>query len=183
MDSTCLRLIVHTSNLVRASEVTPYTGKFFGLHRQRRHPGCMFPTSLKHRSPSKTVFSARKWRACHVTTRWRARLRFMITSRKVSETHSPLEKAQVGSGLPLWVSRAFFLVLGELNSKKATPVGRGLSLWERCLPPRGRSLCDVWILSFPSVDLKVAVSWRKKRKKAMSMNEWQLFGLSRYSFG
>ena len=30
-------------------------------------------------------------------------------------------------------------------------------------------------------DLKVAVSWRKK-KMAMSMNEWQLVGLSRYYF-
>ena len=48
---------------------------------------------------------------------------------------------------PLWVSRAFVLVLGELNSKKATPFGRGLEralksgttlcVWERRLSPLG----------------------------------------------
>ena len=53
-----------------------------------------------------------------------------------------------------------------------------LSQWEKLLPPPGRSQWDVWILSFPWLDLKVAASWRKK--KVMSMNEWQLVGMSRY---
>ena len=34
---------------------------------------------------------------------------------------SPLKKAQVGSGLGPFVSRAFVLVLGELKGNKATP--------------------------------------------------------------
>ena len=37
------------SSLKRAFEVKPHTGRSFGLYRQRRHPGCMFPPSLKHR--------------------------------------------------------------------------------------------------------------------------------------
>ena len=38
--------------------------------------------------------------------------------------------------------------------------------------------CLVWVLSFPSVDLKVAMSsWREK--KVMSVIVWQLVGMSR----
>ena len=43
--------------------------------------------------------------------------------------------------------------------------GTAISLWERRLPPPGRSPWEVWTLSFSSVDLKVAVWWRKKEKK------------------
>ena len=88
---------------------------------------------------------------------------------------------------PLWVSRALALVLGELNSKKGTPTVEVLNGLEKrdCYVPVGKvsfasreTPWDVWVLSFPSVDLKVAVSWWRK-KKEMSVIVWQLVGLSR----
>ena len=99
--------------------------------------------------------------------------------------YQPREKAQVGSGLgpfgcpepSCWENstagrrRSLVEVLKGLEKRdchfsdgKASSASRQI-FW------------DVWIPSFPSVDLKVAVSWRKN-KKAMSMNEWQLAGLS-----
>ena len=57
-DSLCKEysLVRCTSSLVRASEFKPHPGICFGLHRQRRHPGCTFPTNLKHRySPTHSV--------------------------------------------------------------------------------------------------------------------------------
>ena len=55
-DSLCEQysLVRCTSSFVRASELKPHTGMYFGLYRQRRHSGCMFPTNLKHRQSSKT---------------------------------------------------------------------------------------------------------------------------------
>ena len=79
---------------------------------------------------------------------------------------------------PLWVSRAFVLVLGDLNSKKATPTVEVLNGLEKrdCHVPVGKASFasretpwNVWVLSFPSVDLKVA----------SRVIVWQLVGLSR----
>ena len=51
---------------------------------------------------------------------------FHVSLVEASKPLSPLENAQVGSGLGPFGSRAFVQVLGELNSKKATPFSRGL---------------------------------------------------------
>ena len=47
-DSPCTEcsLVRCTSSLVRASEVKPHTSMYFGWHRQRRNPVCMFPTNI-----------------------------------------------------------------------------------------------------------------------------------------
>ena len=140
--------------------------------------GCMFPRNLKHRKSSETLFSTRLCRACRVTTRWRSAPAFHDCLMKVKKPHSPLEKAQVCSGPgPFGCPEPFCLLYGlgrpqqqegdaRWSMSYAGPKsGTAISLWERRLPPPGRSPWEVWIRSFPSVDLKVAVSWRKKRKK------------------
>ena len=47
----------------------------------------------------KVCSPTRKWRACRVTTRWRARPPFMIAVSKVSALVSPMDKVLVASGL------------------------------------------------------------------------------------
>ena len=85
------------------------------------------------------------------------------------------------------MSSALILVLGELNSKKGTPTVEVLNGLDKrgCRVPVGKASfapretpCGVRVLSFPSVDLKVAMSWWGK-EKVMLVIVWQLVGLSR----
>ena len=62
----------------------------------------------------------------------------------VESEQAPLTTGKGTGGLwswPLWVSRAFVLVLGELNSKKATPIVEVLNGLEKrdCHVPVGKA--------------------------------------------
>ena len=176
MDSTCWRLVVQRM-FFGAVHSQSCAGMHFRWHRQRRHPGCVFPPSLKHRKSSETLFSTRLWKACRVTTRWRARPPFMIAwalvlaPLGVQSLLSCLGRPQQQGGDARW-SMSFFNGIEKRDCHFS--VGK-MSSASRQIPFR-------YLDKFVSVGGPQSRSVVAEKKKAMSMNEWQLVGLSRYSF-
>ena len=93
-----------------------------------------------------------------MTTRWLAPPPVHDCLMKVSKPHSPLEETQVGSGLgPFGCPEPSFWSWGTSTARKRRPsvdVLNGIEKRDRHFSVKG----VFWILSFPSVDLKVAVS-------------------------